>query len=429
MNKFSQTPIIFCLYLQADQNQDLFTDESHEIRPEELFNDSESQPSSPFENLINSEGFFEPLNLILNKSPADILLFLLKFSFSNSLTLSGICQLLKLVNNLFDADVLPTSEYFVNKYFNPDNKTEYHALCSNEECMGYLGKIENFNQDIKCPVCQKTKKISKTSHKNFFVIIDPSVTIKNIVNRYDKFYDDVVSNENHRAETIEDIYDGQKYKEFVSSLPPDQKKSYLSCIVNTDGANPFKSSKSSLWPIQIMINEIPVTARLRNIVTCGLWFGRGKPNMAMYLKPFVDLFNQKLSKIGIDCIINGEQKNLKMYCISCVVDSPARAPIQGVKQYNGTYGCNWCLIPGEILDTCRYSFLSPNTYPERNHRATVDDMIMVAETGTPSENGVNNVSPFINFPYFDIIESFGLDYMHACLLGVGSRITKLILKT
>lgn len=251
---------------------------------------------------------------------------------------------------------MPDNKYFVDKYFNPHNNAEYHGTCSNEQCGEYLGRISDFGKNMTCSVCDETVKISKVSYKNFFVIIDPTVAIKNVINKYDKYYDNIVSQEASSNHVINDVYHGKMYKEFVSSLPLDQKRSYVCCFCNTDGAVPFiKSSKSSCWPIYIMINEIPISARFKNVITVGLWFGK-KTNTLLYLKPFVDLFNEKLSIVGVDCNINVVEKNLKVHCIGCVVDSPARAVIQGIKQYNGTYSCNWCLIPGKILDTCRFSF-------------------------------------------------------------------------
>ena len=56
-------------------------------------------------------------------------------------------------------------------------------------------------------------------------------------------------------------------------------------------------------------------------------------------------------------------------------------------------------------------------------------MRKVSESGRPTDTGVNNVSALINLPYFDIIESMGLDYTHAAVLGVRAQITNLVLCT
>lgn len=45
----------------------------------------------------------------------------------------------------------------------------------------------------------------------------------------------------------------------------------------------FKSSKTSISPIQVMINEIPKEKRARNVILCGVWVGDTKPKVHVYL--------------------------------------------------------------------------------------------------------------------------------------------------
>jgi len=42
---------------------------------------------------------------------------------------------------------------------------------------------------------------------------------------------------------------------------------------NVDGVNIFKSSKMSMCPIQVAINELPYRVRKDNILLVGLWYG------------------------------------------------------------------------------------------------------------------------------------------------------------
>lgn len=41
---------------------------------------------------------------------------------------------------------------------------------------------------------------------------------------------------------------------------------------------------------------------------------------------------------------------LQVYCICSVADAPARAQMLNTLQYNGYYGCGWCLHPGVAVD-------------------------------------------------------------------------------
>lgn len=40
----------------------------------------------------------------------------------------------------------------------------------------------------------------------------------------------------------------------------------------------------------------------------------------------------------------------QVYCIGCVADAPTKATMQNVMQFNGYYGCSWCLHPGVCVN-------------------------------------------------------------------------------
>jgi len=70
---------------------------------------------------------------------------------------------------------------------------------------------------------------------------------------------------------------------------------------NADGVSIFQSSKISMCPIQVAINELPYRVRKENILLTGLWCSAEKPIMNLYLKPFVDELNE-LSEHDIECL-------------------------------------------------------------------------------------------------------------------------------
>ena len=64
--------------------------------------------------------------------------------------------------------------------------------------------------------------------------------------------------------TLSDIYDGSIYKE-RSNFYSDPYN--LSFTMNIDGAPKFKSSTMQIWPVQMIINELPPMARLAMLMT------------------------------------------------------------------------------------------------------------------------------------------------------------------
>ncbi|KAH6948578.1 hypothetical protein HPB50_025174 [Hyalomma asiaticum] len=65
------------------------------------------------------------------------------------------------------------------------------------------------------------------------------------------------------------------------------KKYDLSLTVNSDGSPLFKSSKFSIWPVQVTINELPLHHRSKHVVTTTLWYGQSHPQMELLMGSFV----------------------------------------------------------------------------------------------------------------------------------------------
>ncbi|XP_071580905.1 uncharacterized protein [Temnothorax nylanderi] len=106
----------------------------------------------------------------------------------------------------------------------------------------------------------------------------------------------------------------------------------------------------------------------------------------------------------------------------------ARAPMQGVTLFNGKYGCNWCLHPGEWYEgSNRYPILE-HTVEERNMKNMIKFMMEIADKECADVYGLKSISPLINLPYFDVCKGFVPDYMHCCLAGVGKQITNKFLE-
>lgn len=206
-------------------------------------------------------------------------------------------------------------------------------------------KLEDLEGQTEGKKCQSLVDFSKPSSENLFGNLNPSPAISDILTSHQDYYDFVVRQRQTTPGIIEDIYDGQMYQEFLLSLSENDRKRYCTGTLNTDGASPYKFSKRSVWPIYVLPNEIPAAARQNHVVVCGLWFNRKKANMNVFLKHLVKQLNL-LSKDGFPVTIKGERRIIKFFTLVCSVDAIARSPIQGTKQFNGLFGCPWCLHPG-----------------------------------------------------------------------------------
>ncbi|CAM4552754.1 unnamed protein product [Leuciscus chuanchicus] len=108
----------------------------------------------------------------------------------------------------------------------------------------------------------------------------------------------------------------------------------------------------------------------------------------------------------------------KVHCLLCSSDSVARPLLRNTKQFNGKYGCDFCLHHGGgpyIWET-----------PEPPLR-TEKDHFRHAMLATPAKPvmGVKGPSPLMELESFHMINGFVPEYQHSVCLGVTKQITSL----
>lgn len=154
--------------------------------------------------------------------------------------------------------------------------------------------------------------------------------------------------------------------------------------------------------------------RLANSILCGLWFEKNKPHINNFLNSFVELMkNVSKSEILKNVM------NVKIFCICRCVYSVARAPMQGLTQFNGHYGCSWCLHPGKYAaGSVRYPILSGNdVIADRNHVTSLQCIRQALEEDR-RVFGFKNASALVRLSKFDIISGFVPDHLHNVQVGI-----------
>lgn len=195
---------------------------------------------------------------------------------------------------------------------------------------------------------------------------------------------------------------------------------------NADGVQTFKSSKVSMCPLQVSINELHYRLRKENILLAGMWAATEKPVLDLFLKPFIDELKD-LHTNGFECLPPNfeEPVTIKVHTILAPVDSVERCALQNIHQFNGRYGCSLCLNPGEHVSVGNgYTRIYRGEGTKRTENQHRRDTIK-AEAEKTIVNGVKGVSLLMLLPVFNIVKSFPPEYMHCVLLGV----VKLFLST
>jgi len=191
----------------------------------------------------------------------------------------------------------------------------------------------------------------------------------------------------------------------------------LTC--NTDGVPLFSSSNSSLWPVYFVINELPLKMRLVHMILA-LWTGQSKSAMETLFNPTVKEL-QSLHDNGFEWVKNGQIFCTKVVVLLFCVDSVARSPLQNIKQFNGEYGCAFCLHPGNVVSrgqgtTRVYVEMCPK--PCERVQSKMLEYAVEAYEEKKCVFGVKGPSILSLIPKFDIVHGFYPDYMHSVLLGV-----------
>ena len=128
------------------------------------------------------------------------------------------------------------------------------------------------------------------------------------------------------SDRIEDVWDGSVLQQL--SLPGQyfSLKGNLALSLFTDGIPVFKSSLVSMWPVYLVIQNLPLTIRgnAENVILCALWVGPSKPPMSLLLTPVVESI-QDLDVSGL---------TIKTKLVFAVFDLPAKAAVLCAKQYN-----------------------------------------------------------------------------------------------
>ncbi|GBN05449.1 hypothetical protein AVEN_162550-1 [Araneus ventricosus] len=220
------------------------------------------------------------------------------------------------------------------------------------------------------------------------------------------------------SSSYRDILYGEAYAKIKNLKYSDN----ISLQFNIDGIPMYRKSNYQIWPIQCMINELPPNERKDHILMCGLWIGPHKPNMNVFLKPFVTELSN-LSRSGFKWIdaTNSKQIVTKVFPIICSSDAPDRAAIHNFIQYNGKYGCGFCQHSGERVERgkgfCRIYPLQQPLPEIRSFEQCVNFAEEASLTGK-AVHGVKGPTELMKlYRNFDLVQSFVPDYMHAVLLG------------
>ena len=265
-----------------------------------------------------------------------LLLIFVIMCLKHSLSSKAMGDFLHLFNMLIPG-CLPNTRYFMDKLFFNHASCDrvLHFFCP--DCKKYLG--ESKEKQMECIYCERLWDMKYLRNNfSYLVVLSIEEQIREILER--------VSLEKYRDETtdISDITTGDEYRKCRMSMGTND----ISLTINSDGVPVFKSSRFSVWPVFASINELPYNMRKSNIILQCLWFHATKPVADTLFKVLVESI-RKINVSGLHWMKNGVPTVSSLKIVTCVCDASARAMFQKMKQFNGLYGCGFCLHKGEPI--------------------------------------------------------------------------------
>lgn len=205
-----------------------------------------------------------------------------------------------------------------------------------------------------CSVCNKSMtnkthcsqcSTDHSSHLQAFHIFSVTDQLQNILINNSNI--DLLYQSNSLS--MRDIRDGA----FFGSIRAQNPDAILTLTMNIDGVQMSKGSQSSIWPILLVVNELPPDVRfdIRNIVLAGVWPGPSKPTRDQIKLLYRPLIDELLRLEGGHSFTLSEDRNavIQVYLIAACCDKPAQAVVQCIAEPIAAYGCGRCEIEGEVV--------------------------------------------------------------------------------
>jgi hypothetical protein len=224
---------------------------------------------------------------------------------------------------------------------------------------------------------------------------------------------------------LSDIQDGNMYNWFFRNEIKDDYdlKTVFTFTLNTDGISPSDKSNLTIWPVYLVINELPKNIRFcyDHVILAGLSVSHGKPNLETLFTPIIQ--ELKSLEMGHLVTVHNERIMVRFFCLCGVFDKPARADIIQINSSVGFNSCCKCYkrgesIPTENNGTVRASiFYEDEPLIKRDHDRYLKDVERSIKENKMI-NGIKGPSLLSQLKYYKPTENTNIDCMHSLFYGV-----------
>ena len=260
-----------------------------------------------------------------------IFAFILRFSLS-MVAQKALLDLIHIVLAANQTTGIPKSIHQLHKIVGFENVSIVtKSFC--EECSKPL------SPEMKCTYDKCNQKQLVALRSDIFSFVDFSAQLRSLIRNNFSAINDFLCN-THDIDFI-DIIDGHHYRQI-------QQQNRLNLLVYTDGVQVAESSLLNCWPVVLSLVELPCRFRnsIQNKIVCGIWFGKKKPTSDVLFESTTSLIDT-INETGIEVLYRSIRFKLTIGLYGLVVDTPARSLCMMVMNFNGEYGCPYCLNAGK----------------------------------------------------------------------------------
>ena len=222
-------------------------------------------------------------------------------------------------------------------------------------------------------------------------------------------------------EVITDVHNTDRYRAIVESTSP-QFSEYLPQITinfNLDGVAHTKSLKSSMYPLQVTINELPPRLRSHHILIPFLFIKRTVDFKDFMLNPLLEECKNLYYEGVTWNAASGLNHTTQVILFSLNTDSVQKPTLLGIAGHGGYNACPKCLQPGRNVKKGNGDLRAYPCPATPHEERTLQDLGQHGQTFMPLLRQV---------PGFHIYRDTGIDSMHCIYLGVFKTLFKILFK-
>lgn len=221
-----------------------------------------------------------------------------------------------------------------------------------------------------------------------------------------------------------DVHGSNIYKNLKQKLG---NQKFVTLTISTDGIAVQDSTKEkSVWPLQFFLNEVQLEHRFkREYILCSAFSFGKTPKMSTFMRPFIEEINRINADGGLYVTnsLTGQDERFMIIPLSVTTDSVAKCYVIEKTQFNGHFGCPYCLHPGTILPGSKQvKYCIQDNANVRSHEDVKQAMLEAYGTGEIIR-GYRNISALLALHTdFDIVKQTVIDKMHSLDLGVVKKL-------